>query len=139
MEGIQDFIQMAVHDLGVPEGTVKTATTALLGAVEKEADAGDFSQLLGAIPGAAGLLNSSGGTGSGGGLPGGLVEQAGSALGGNLGGAVGLLGALQGSGLNTDQFGPFVSLFLKFVNSKAGRELAGRLLAQVPQLAKLAG
>jgi hypothetical protein len=139
MAGIQDFIQLAVQNLGAPEDAVKSATSALLGAVGKEADTGDFQQLLGAIPGAADLLKGSSGGESGGGLLGGLMEQAGSALGGNFGGAAGLLGMLQGTGLKTDQFGPFVSLFLNFVQSKAGKELVGRLLASAPRLAKLAG
>ena len=139
MAGIQDFIQMAAQHLGAPEGAVKSATSAVLGAVEKEADGGDFQQLLGAIPGAADLLKGADGAEAGGGLLGGLMGQAGSALGGNLGGAVGLLGMLQGTGLKSEQFGPFVSLFLKFVQSKAGKDLADRLLSQAPQLAKLAG
>jgi hypothetical protein len=139
MAGIQDFVQMAVQNLGAPEGAVKSATSAVLGTVEKEADAGDFQQLLGAIPGASDLLKGSGGGEAGGGLLGGLMGQAGSALGGNLGGAVGLLGMLQGTGLKSEQFGPFVSMFLKFAKSKAGEDLVGRLLSQAPQLAKLAG
>ena len=138
MAGIQEFIQMAAQNLGASESSVTAAASAVLGAVGKEADGGDFQQLLGAIPGAAGLLKGSGGTESGGGLLGGLMGQAGSALGGNLGAAVGLLGMLQGTGLKSDQFGPFVSLFLKFVESKAGKDLVGRLLSQAPQLAKLA-
>lgn len=118
---------------------MKSATSAILGAVEKEAGGGDFQKLLGAILGAAELLKGSGGTESGGGLLGGLMGQAGPALGGNLGGAVGLLGMLQGTGLKSEQFGPFVSLFLNFLKSKAGKDLVDRLLSQAPQLAKLAG
>lgn len=139
MAGIQDFIQMAAQELGAPEGAVKSATSTVLGAVEKEADGGDFQQLLGAIPGAADLLKGSSGTESGSGLLGGLMGQVGPALGGNLGGAVGLLGMLQGTGLKSEQFGPFVSLLLNFLKSKAGKDLVGRLLSQAPQLAKLAG
>lgn len=139
MAGIQEFIQMAAQNLGASESSVTSATSAVLGVVEKEADGADFQQLLGAIPGAADLLKGSGGTESGGGLLGGLMGQAGPALGGNLGAAVGLLGMLQGTGLKPDEFGPFVSLFLNFLKSKAGKDLLGRLLSQAPQLAKLAG
>ena len=60
MPGIQDFIQMASQNLGQSEDTTKSATAALLGGIQQKADAGDFQQLLGAIPGASELMQRAG-------------------------------------------------------------------------------
>lgn len=139
MAGIQEFIQMTSQNLGVSENAVKPATAAILGTLRKEAAPGDFEQLLAALPGASDLLGEQTGEGKSGGLLGGLMQHAGAALGGGIGTSAGLLGMLQGTGLRADQFGPFVSLFLQFVQSKAGKDLVGRLLARAPELAKLAG
>ena len=81
MADIQDFIQMAMSNLGTSEETVSAATGGLLGILKDNVAGGDFDQLLGALPGAEGLLGG-GSSSGGGGLLGGLVSQAASSLAG---------------------------------------------------------
>ena len=141
MADIMDFVKMAAGTLGQSEGATQSATGALLGAIQQKAEPGDFQQLLGALPGASGLLGKAGGGGgtASGGLLGGVLSQASSALGGNLGQSLGILSAVQGSGFSMDKIGPLVKLFLNFAKSNAGEGLVQKLMGQVPELAKLAG
>ncbi len=141
MAGITDFIQMAAQQLGESEGTTKSATGALLGVLQQNADGGDFKQLLGAIPGASGLLSAGAAAGesSGGG---GLMGAVGSMLGGGgggIGGALGAIASIQKSGISGGNVGGLVSLFMTFAKSQAGEGLIQRILGSVPELAKLAG
>jgi hypothetical protein len=140
MANIQDFIQSAVGSLGVSEGTAQSGVGAILQALQGNADAGDFQQLLSAMPGSEALLSkagSSAGAGeSGGGGLGGALGAVGSMLGGGSGSALGVLSMLQGSGLSADKLGPFVSKFIDFAKSSAGQALIGRVLSKVPEIAK---
>lgn len=142
MAGIEDFIKMAAQGLGESESTTRSATGGLLGVLKENADPGDFSQLLDAIPGAAGLVGSASGAkaGAGGGV-GGLLGAATSALGGGggLGSALGVLVSIQGSGLSMEKVGKLVSMFMQFARSNAGDGVVNNLLSKVPELAKLAG
>ena len=141
MAGIEDFVKMAAQNLGQSEDSTRSATGALLGAIKQNADGGDFQQLLDKIPGASGLLGASEepSSGGGGGLLGGALGAAKSAFGGSAGGALGILGAIQGSGFDASSAGGLVSTFLQFAKSNAGEGLVGKLLAKMPELAKLAG
>lgn len=49
----------------------------------------------------------------------------------------GLLTTLQGAGLDAGKAGPFVSMFFSFARQKAGADLVGRVVSQVPALAGL--
>ena len=138
MPGIEDFVKMAAQNLGQSEDSTRSATGALLGAIKDKADPGDFQQLLGAIPGAEGLLGG-GSSGGGGGLMGGVLGAAKSAVGGKLGGSLGILAAVQGSGFDAGSVGGLVSMFMKFARGSAGEGLISKLLSKVPELAKLAG
>ena len=139
MAGIADFIQMAAQQLGESEGTTKSATGALLGVLQQNADGGDFQQLLSAIPGASGLLSTGAAAGESSGGGGGLLGAVGSMMGGGLGGALGALGSIQKSGISAGNIGGLVSLFMTFAKSQAGEALMQRILGSVPELAKLAG
>ena len=142
MPGIEDFVKMAAQNLGQSEDSTRSATGALLGAIKDKADPGDFQELLGAIPGAGGLLGggSSGDSGGGGGgLMGGVLGAAKSAMGDKLGGSLGILSAVQGSGFDAGSVGGLVSMFMKFARSSAGEGVISKLLSKVPELAKLAG
>lgn len=142
MNSIQDFITSAASSLGTSEDSTRAATGTILQSLQQASGEADFQQLVDKIPGASGLLGGEEPTDTGGGLGGGLggaLGQAASALGGGLGSTAGLLGSLQGSGLGADKLGPLVNLFMEFAKSKAGPDLVTRLLAKVPELAKLAG
>ena len=145
MADIQDFIQSAASSLGVGEDVVGKATGGLLGALKDNVDGGDFSELLGKVSGAEGLISGSSGGGgiggmlgglAGGGGIGGMLGAATSALGGG-GGGLGALASLAGSGLSADKIGPLASLFMKFVKSSAGEALVSKLLSQMPDLKNL--
>lgn len=84
-----------------------------------------FSDLLGKLPGAEGLVGATNAQGGGG------------LLGGQLGGAASLLPLIQGSGLSGDQAGSFVSLFMNYVKSEAGADMLQKILKGVPQLKSL--
>jgi Protein of unknown function VcgC/VcgE (DUF2780) len=141
MAGIEDFVKMAAQGLGEPESVTRSATGGLLGALQQKADPNDFSKLLGAIPGASGLVGGASKAepaGGGGGL-GGLMGAATSALGGNLGSSLGVLASMQKSGLSMESVTKLVPMFMKFARSNAGDGLVNNLLSKVPELAKLAG
>ncbi len=144
MAGIQDFISLASKQMNIGEGTAKSATGGLLGAIQQNAAPADFTKLLGALPGASSLVGapaqeaapSPGGVG---GLMGAVSGLVGGAVGGKAGGAMSLIGTLQRSGLSASQGGDFVKLFLNFVKEKAGPALLGSLTSKMPELTRFAG
>jgi len=143
MTNVQEFVQMAVKNLGIPESVGQSATQGVLGLIQKQAGTADFQGLLISFSGAEELLKGAPGgaapqTGAGG-MLGGLMEKAGSALGGNLGATLGVAGMLKQTGLDAGKAGPFVALLVNFLKQKAGADLVGRLLAKIPEIAKLAG
>lgn len=140
MAGIEDFIKMAAQGLGESESVTRSATGGLLGALQQKADPKDFSQLLEAIPGAAGLVGSASKleNAGGGGMLGGLMGSATSALGGNLGSSLDVLASIQKSGLSMESVTNLVPMFMKFARENAGGGLVNSLLSKVPELAKLA-
>ena len=116
----------------------------MLKLIQNNTGEGDFKELLSKLPRAASLLEQSAGSGAqqtaaGGGLLGGVLGAAASGLGGKLGSAVGLMDVLGKSGIGSDNSGTFLSLFMNFVKSKAGGELLGRVLSNLPELKKLVG
>jgi hypothetical protein len=138
---MNDFIQMAVSKLGVSEQSAKSATGGVLDMIQKQVGGGDFSKLLGAVPGAADLLKSapaSGGSGGGGGL-GGILGAASGLLGGKAGSILGAASMLEKSGLSLDKAGPFVSMLMDYFKGKAGNDLVSQILGKVPDLKKLVG
>ena len=139
---IQDFIQSAASQIGAGESATESATGAILQVFKDRADPGDFEQLLGKVPGAAGLISkvSSGGAEpEGGGMLGGLLGGAASGLGGSLGAGAGILALLQKSGLGSDKLGALLPLFLQFIKSEAGEALVSRIVGKVPELKALMG
>ena len=138
---MQDFIQSVVQNLGVDQGTATKATGGALQLLEQHTDGADFSALLDKLPGAGDLLKavpalSSSGEG-GGGMLGGMLGKAASALGGGGGAALGAVALLGQLGLDGDKIKPFVAMFGKFIQSKAGQDLAGRILGGIPELKSL--
>ncbi len=133
---MNEFIQMAVSNLGLSEDSATSATGGLLQLIKKQVGGEDADQLLQNFPGSGELLDKATGAASGGGL-GGLLSSVGSMFGGKLGAVAGLAGTLGSSGLSTDKFGPFLDLFVGFVKDKASPELVERILTQLPELKKL--
>jgi hypothetical protein len=142
---MQEFIQMAVKQLGINENQATAATGGILQMIQKHAAPADAKQLIGGLPGADALLQkapqvlgSSSGAG-GGGMLGGVLGKASSMLGGQAGGALGAMAMLQQSGLDMKKAGSLVSLFFNFAKGKLGADLIGRVLGKLPELAKIAG
>ena len=82
---MHEFIQMAIKQLGIDEQQAKSATSGVLGLLQKHAPADAFSGVMNSVPGASDLLKGLGGNpgaSSGGGALGGLFGAASSALGG---------------------------------------------------------
>ncbi len=139
MTDMQQFISMSAGKLGVSESTTRSATAGILGFLQKRADSGDFSQLLGKISGAGDLLKEAPkADAGGGGMLGGLMGKASSAFGGG-GSALDLLAQFQKAGLGTDKAGPLASMLLELVKSKAGPDLTNKILAKVPEVKQFLG
>lgn len=132
---MQEFINQVVGQLGMSESGAKKATGGLLNLLKDNAPKDDFQQLLGKLPGAEGLLKESG---AGGGI-GGMLGSLGGMLGGKAGSALSVAGVLEQSGLSTDKLGGFASMFVNFIQGKAGRDLVDKALANVPEIKKLIG
>jgi hypothetical protein len=128
---MQEFIQSAVSRLGIGEDQAKSATGGLLNFLKEQGDGNDVQALIAKLPGAEGLMKSAGSsrTGGGGGMLGGLTSA--------MGQSGGALAALHGSGLSTDQAGPFVNMLIDYARQKAGPDLVERVLAKVPALKAL--
>jgi hypothetical protein len=137
MPGIDQFIQSAVSELGIGEETARSGVGRLLGVIQSRAEPGDFRELLSSMPGAEALVSKSSAASAspGGALLGGVTSM----LGGGTGSGAELLGRLQGTGLNAESIGPFVSKFLEFARSGAGEALIGRLLSGFPEVKALLG
>lgn len=137
---MNDFIQMAMSQLGLNQQTAQSATGSVLQMIQKNAPAGDFGKLLQSVPGAGDMLKMAGGTaGGGGGGLGGLLGAASGLLGGKLGAAAGALSMLEKSGLGADKIGPFANLLMGYLKNKGGADLVSGLLSNVPDLKKLMG
>ncbi|MBZ0269042.1 DUF2780 domain-containing protein [bacterium] len=138
MPGIQDFLSLASSQLGMTEETTRSATGGLLSFIGDKANPQDFQSLLGALPGAEALTKSAGKpSGGGGGLKGAISGLAGSAGLGKFGAAAGLLAKLKGSGMDMDQAGPFVGMFIDFAKKNVDGALIGKILESVPDLKKV--
>jgi hypothetical protein len=159
---MQDFINMAVKQLGINEGQAKSATGGVLNMLQGQMGGGDFQKLAAMLPGAQDLMKgvagggeSAGGgggiagalggllggksSGGGGGGLGNLASMASGLLGGDKGGGVNqLLGLLGNSGLSGDKAGGFLKMFMDYVGGKGGGDLLKGVLGNA-DLAKLLG
>ena len=143
MQDIQDFIKQASGSLGIGEDSAGATAGGLLHLIKGQAAKADGDALVNAIPGAAQLMartpQAAASSAGGGDLLGGIMSKAGGLLGGKAGSALSVMGLFKQSGLSGDQAGSFASLFFDFARSKAGSDLVGRILGQIPELKKLLG
>jgi len=139
---MNEFIQMAMKQLGTNESTTRSITGKVLAFMKEKAGGTDFTQLMDKLPGASRLaeapVQAQAEEKEGGGL-GGFISQAGAALGGSLGSSMDLVGGLKQSGLDMGRIGPFVRMFVNYIKAQGGADLVGRILGKVPELKKLAG
>jgi hypothetical protein len=129
---MQEFIQSAVSQLGINEDQAKSATGGLLNFLKNQGGGNEAQSLIAKLPGAKDVIQSTGsssessGTLSGGGMMGGLTSA--------MGQSGGALAALQGSGLNASQAGPFVKMLVDYARQKAGPEIVERVIDKVPAI-----
>lgn len=139
MKQINDFIAVVSQQLNEPETNTRRATGALLSTLKTKVDAGDFQQLMGALPGASELMTppashpATAAAGVLGGALGGMASKLGGA-----GGALGLVAMIQQTGFSPAKVGGLVQKFMELVRGNAGDGLAKKLFAQLPELASLA-
>ena len=137
---ITDFIQKAVGELGIDEQQASTATGGILNLLKDNVDGGDFSSLLGSLPGADSLMETassavSDGSSSGGigGMLGGLGGMlGGGGLGGKLGALAGVSSLLSAANINTDQLSGLAGMFFDYIKENADDGLVGKLVAALP-------
>jgi len=135
---MQELIQMVMSQMGTSEEGATGAVGGIMGMIRDEADPDDFAELQQKVPGTEEVIQKAEAQEGGGGI-GGLLGGAASMVGGAGGGALDLMGILGKAGIDADQAGPLVGMVLNYLKSEAGQELVGRILGQVPQLARLAG
>jgi hypothetical protein len=126
---------MASSRLGLSESQTRSATGGLLQGLKQNVNEKDFNELQQKMPESQEVMQEA--PQQEGGLMGGLTSQV-SKLGGNLGGISGIVGPMLSSGVNQDQAGGLVSMFLDYLRQKAGSGLLGRILSQVPGLKSFA-
>ena len=134
---MEEFIQLACRQIGIGEGTARSATGGLLKFIKDQGGAADSESLLSSLPGSDALVTDAQASTSGGAA--GMLGGLGSMLGGNFATAAGAIGLVQQLGLDADKLGPFVGMFVAFVKEKAGADVIERVLANIPELKKLSG
>lgn len=136
---MEEFIQNIAKQLGISEAIAKQATSVILGFIKSKLADGDFGQLASQIPGLSDLASAepSGEASGGGGLLGGVMKMASSAIGGEAGDALELTGKLKETGLDIGQMGSFGSGLVDFIKDKAGDGAIDMLTSQMPELKKL--
>lgn len=140
MNSIEDFVQAAAQRFGATEDTTRSASSGLLGVIRDNDDGSTFNQLVDRVPGVVELVGAQNEAESGkSGLVGGLMGKAAGLMGRQGGSSAGLLGLLASSGISTSNVGPFVSMFLKFIQQTAGPELSDRVSGSLPNLKDLIG
>ena len=131
---MEAFIKQIAAQFGLSEGQATQSASTLLSLIQQFVPADLAQQFLAKLPGAAGLLESTGQGSVGGGLGGalgGLLGGEKSGLGGLLGKAAGgasALGALKSSGLELTQIDDFVSAFSGFASQEAGEDLTHQVI-----------
>lgn len=146
---MEELIGRITQSVGIDESTAQTAIGVILGFLNREGPSDAVGQLFAAIPGAEDLIagladgagdDSGGGLGgalggllggSGGGL-GGLAGAVGGLMGGQGGGLMAAAGELMGAGLDMDQIQGTTQEIVGFAREKAGDELVGQVLSQIP-------
>ena len=138
---MKDFIAATAEKLGIDEAIVSKGTGVVLGFLKSKLGETDFAPLLEKIPGAAAFLSSqSEGAPSGdGGMLGGLMKAASSALGGETASTLELPRDLQNAGLRIDQLGPFGSSIVEMLKEKVGSETVDGIMEKIPDLKNLIG
>ncbi|MGI9519110.1 MAG: DUF2780 domain-containing protein [Pirellulaceae bacterium] len=139
---MDEFIQSVTSQLGIDESTAKNATGTALGFL-KNGLGDQFSAVAEKLPGAEDLISSAApaesSDGGGGGLLDSIKGAASSMLGGGAGEGIELMGALQNTGLSTEQGGSFITMLIEFIKGKVGDGVMAQITDKIPMLKTLVG
>jgi hypothetical protein len=133
---MDEFIQLAINNLGLSESTARTAAGGLLKSIQNQVGGEDARQLMLQLPGSEALVKNLA-TQSESKESGGLVSKIGFFFGGNVDAATGLVGILDETGLGVDKIGPFTSLFVYYLKGKVNYKLVDRILRRMPELQRM--
>jgi hypothetical protein len=130
---MEELVARLTAVAGVDAATAEKATAIILAFLDKEAPADAISRLLDAIPGARDLVNAELNAEGGGG---GVLGMLGGMFGGGGGGISALGGQLMGVGLDLGQMQAIGKELFSFAAEKAGPDVVGRIVNEVPGLAQ---
>ena len=155
---MDDIIKTLAGQLGLSTEQAAGGAGAVINLIKDGIDAEDFKKLASMVPEVSGWMKAAPKAGAAAGAAaagagGGLLEQAGDLLGaltggggGGAGGVLGSLGdlsvlmsALGKLGIDPETAAKFVPTLLQFLHSKAGADLMGKILANIPALKNLGG
>jgi hypothetical protein len=130
---MEELVARLTAIAGIDGATAEKAVALILAFLEKEGPADAVAKLVDAIPGARDSVNAAlNQEGSGGGLMGML----GGMLGNVTGGISALGGQLMGIGLDLGQMQTIGKELFAYGSEKAGPEVVGRIVGEVPGLAQ---
>jgi len=112
------LIGQLVDLLGVSQSQAEGGAGAIFKAAKDNMTTGDYSQLLGAVPGIDSLVNSAP---EGGGLAGKATSMLGSSA-GSAKGTAGLADSFSSLGLSPDMVGKYTDIILDYVQSEGGQQ-----------------
>ena len=122
---MKELIDMLTSTLGVNAGQAEGGAAVLFKAAKDKLGDGEFSRLLGGIPGLSDLLKKA--PASGGGGLGGLLGGLAGAMGGNAALISTIVGGFGKLGLGADDAKRFVPVVMDFLRKQAGPEVVSRL------------
>lgn len=139
---MDELIKQLTAKLGIEESVANAATGKAMAMLKEHAGDELFGKISGLVPGASEAADQGAAPAAeaeSGGMLGGLMGMASSALGGSAGETLGFGSDLSKAGLNTDQLGGFATLIVEFLKEKVGDEVMEQILAKVPMLKGLLG
>ena len=122
---MKELIDMLTGALGVDAKQAEGGAAVLFKAAKDKLGDGEFSRLLGGVPGLTDLVKKA--PASGGGGLGGLLGGLAGAVGGNAALISTIVGGFSKLGLTTDDAKRFVPVILDFLRKKAGPDVVSKL------------
>ncbi|PKN11321.1 MAG: hypothetical protein CVU69_13050 [Deltaproteobacteria bacterium HGW-Deltaproteobacteria-4] len=120
-----ELLQMLTQQLGVSEDQAKGGAGLIFTLAKEKLDAGEFSQVAGAVPGIEGLIAAAPKPG---GIAGALSGLASSLAGGShLGNLAAIAAGFKGLNMDSGMISKFIPVVLSFVQSKGGDSVKGIL------------
>ncbi|MDZ4185443.1 MAG: DUF2780 domain-containing protein [Desulfuromonadales bacterium] len=122
-----ELLQMLTQQLGVSEDQAQGGAGLLFSLAKEKLQAGEFSQVAGAVPGIEDLIAAAPKPAGFAGALGGLASTLG---GSNLGNLAALAGGFKGLNMDSGMISKFIPIVLSFIQSKGGDAVKG-ILAKV--------